>query len=138
MNRTEIRKSLEEKSQVAFARSGGKGGQNVNKVNTKVHITISPDEISGLTDAEKSRLKLKLKSNINSDGKIFLDVDDERFQGENRRIALERLENKISSVVQIPKKRVKTKPTRASKERRLKIKKIKSERKKMRQARSFE
>lgn len=138
MNRTEIRKSLEEKSQVAFARSGGKGGQNVNKVNTKVHITISPDEISGLTDAEKSRLKLKLKSNINSDGKIFLDVDDERFQGENRRIALERLENKIASAVQIPKKRVKTKPTRASKERRLRLKKIKSERKKMRQARSFE
>lgn len=138
MNRTEIRKSLEEKSQVAFARSGGKGGQNVNKVNTKVHITISSDEISGLTDTEKSRLKQKLKSNINSDGKIFLDVDDERFQGENRRIALERLENKIAASVQIPKKRIKTKPTRASKERRLHLKKIKSERKKMRQSRSFE
>lgn len=138
MNRTEIRKSLEEKSQISFARSGGKGGQNVNKVNTKVHIAISPDEISGLTDAEKSRLKQKLKSNINSDGKIFLDVDDERFQGENRRIAFERLENKIAAAVQISKKRVKTKPTRASKERRLKIKKIKSERKKMRQARNFE
>lgn len=132
MDRNEIRKSIEEKAEFSFARSGGKGGQNVNKVNTKVHIAISPDEISGLTDSEKSRVKTKLSSIINSDGKIFLDADDERFQGENRRIALERLVNKIASAAVLPKKRVKTKPTRTSVERRLKMKKIKSERKKMR------
>lgn len=137
MNRAELRKSIEEKASLSFSRSGGKGGQNVNKVNTKVHITISPDELSGLTDFEKARVKAKLALITNSDGKIFLDADDERFQGENRRIALERLENKIASAAVLPKKRVKTKPTRASVERRLKIKKIKSERKKMRRKGSF-
>ncbi len=67
---------------------------------------------------------------INSDDCLFLNVDDERFQEVNRKIALERLENRIVQALVIPKKRKPTKPTKASKERKLKLKKIRSEIKK--------
>ena len=59
-------------------------------------------------------------------------LDDERYQERNREIAISRLENKIAQALIIPKKRIKTKPTRASKERKLKLKKIRSEIKKNR------
>lgn len=132
MDKNEIHKSVLEKSSVSFARSGGKGGQNVNKVNTKVHISISLDEISGISETEKEKLKSKLKSAINSQNEIFLDADDERFQGENRKIALERLENKIFTALKTRKKRIRTKPTKSSVEKRLKLKKIRADRKKSR------
>ena len=69
---------------------------------------------------------------INKDDCLFLDVDDERYQERNREVAISRLENKIAQALIIPKKRIKTKPTRASKERKLKLKRIRSEIKKMR------
>ena len=132
MDKNEIHKSLLEKSSMSFARSGGKGGQNVNKVNTKVHISVSLDEISGISETEKEKLKSKLKSSINSQNEIFLDADDERFQGENRKIALERLESKILNALKSRKKRIRTKPTKNSVERRLKLKRIRADRKKSR------
>ena len=72
------------------------------------------------------------ESIINKDDCLFLDVDDERYQERNREIAITRIENKIAQALIIPKKRIKTKPTRASKERKLKMKKIRSEIKKNR------
>lgn len=117
---------------MTFARSGGNGGQNVNKVNTKVHLIIPVTSLGGLTDVELIRLRSKLSAMINKDDCLFLDVDDERYQELNREIAISRLENKIAQALIIPKKRIKTKPTRASKERKLKQKKIRSEIKKMR------
>jgi ribosome-associated protein len=72
----------------------------------------------------------KLTTIINAEDCLYLNVDDERFQEMNRKIALERLENRILQALIIPKKRKATKPTRASKERKLKQKKIRSEIKK--------
>ncbi|MBO4727035.1 MAG: aminoacyl-tRNA hydrolase [Spirochaetaceae bacterium] len=132
MNRNELHESILEFSQMNFARSGGKGGQNVNKVNTKVHLVMPVSAIKGITEDERARLRVKLSAIINKNDELFLDADDERFQGKNRSIALERLENRIAAAVKIPKKRVKTKPTKASKERKLKLKKIRSEIKKSR------
>ena len=127
MNRAKLHESIINNSQFTFARSGGNGGQNVNKVNTKVHLVLPLSGLDGLTDMEMNRLRTKLAAIINKDDCLFLDVDDERYQERNREIALARLEARIAQALIIPKKRIKTKPTRASKERKLKLKKIRSE-----------
>jgi len=127
LNRAKLHESIINNSQFTFARSGGNGGQNVNKVNTKVHLVLPLSGLDGLTDMEMNRLRTKLVAIINKDDCLFLDVDDERYQERNREIALARLEARIAQALVIPKKRIKTKPTRASKERKLKLKKIRSE-----------
>lgn len=132
MNKLELHESILKNSQVSFARSGGNGGQNVNKVNTKVYLTLPVSAVGGISEEERGRLREKLSSIINADDCLFLNVDDERYQERNRKIALARIENRIVQALVIPKKRKATKPTKASKERKLKLKKIRSEIKKSR------
>lgn len=132
MNKLELHESIIKNSQITFARSGGKGGQNVNKVNTKVCLQLAVSAVGGITEEERMLLRNKLSSIINSEDFLYLNVDDERFQELNRKIALSRIENRIVQALVVSKKRKPTKPTKASKERKLKMKRIRSELKKYR------
>src|SRR3989338_4219071 len=109
--------------EITASRSGGPGGQHVNKTNTRVTARWNLLKTQILTEEQKARCLFKLKSRINSEGELILHVDLLRSQILNRELALERLHELVTQALIIPKKRVKTKPSRASKMRRLEQKK---------------
>lgn len=122
---------------VTASRSGGPGGQNVQKTNTRVTLRFNIMESTVLTDTQKQRLFLQLSSKLTAESEIVIHVDTERSQWQNRRIARERLAEIIHNGLKVVRKRVATKPTRASKERRIAEKKRIGQTKSQREKPSF-
>jgi ribosome-associated protein len=103
----------------AFVRASGPGGQNVNKVSSAVQLRFDMQGSTALSDAVKSRLRALAGRRVTDDGAILIIARNQRSQDHNRREALERLAELIQRALVVPKTRRATKPTRASRERRL-------------------
>jgi ribosome-associated protein len=123
----------EEEIEFQFSRSSGKGGQNVNKVETKVEIRFNINNSKAFSEEEKEKIKKSLANRINKGGDLIIRSKEERSQLENRRMALEKLKEMIKEALKPEEERISTKPSKAIKERRLKEKKLISEKKKLRQ-----
>jgi len=124
--------SFESEILFSASRSSGPGGQNVNKVSTKVELRFNIPNSNLLSDSEKEILLVKLKNKINNEGDLILVSQEERSQLKNKEKALEKFYELIEKALTPPKKRKPTKPTQASKKKRLEEKKLVSEKKSQR------
>ena len=121
-----------------FIRSSGPGGQNVNKVASAVQLRFLLPRNTSISPSAKHRLRRMAGQRLVDDGTILISARDERSQGENRRAALERLADLVRAALIEPKIRKKTRPTRASKERRIESKKRRAGTKRSRASRSWD
>lgn len=115
-------------SEFAFiaSRSSGKGGQNVNKVATKVELRFDVTNSALLTQEEKDKILLELANRINNDGILIIQSDRFRTQLANKKAVINKFYELLGDTLKAQKKRKPTRPSRASKENRLSEKKKRS------------
>jgi ribosome-associated protein len=114
---------------VATSRAGGPGGQHVNTTATRVTLRWNVRATTALDPARRDRLIARLGNRVTADGDVLVHAASSRSQSQNRQEALERLAEIVRKAMVVQKKRKPTRPSRGSKERRLREKKARSGRK---------
>jgi len=127
-------KNFTEELSITASKSSGPGGQNVNKVNTKVEVRLNIENSNLLSDDEKILLLEKISNKINKLGELIVTSQSERTQLQNKEKAIEKLNLLIDKALKIKKKRKKVKIPKSVKEKRLKNKKIQSDKKEKRKS----
>ncbi len=117
---------------VRASRAGGAGGQHVNTSSTRVELSWNIETSRALSDAQRERLRLALRTRLTDEGTLRVVASERRSQAQNREAAEARLAVIVRRALVVPRKRRATKPTRASVERRLQEKRRRSERKRQR------
>ena len=110
--------------ELAFIRSSGPGGQNVNKVASAVQLRFDLAGTRVLSDAVKARLRRLAGRRLTDDGALLIVARETRSQEQNRRLAFERLQELIGRALIEPKRRIATRPSRGARERRLETKRV--------------
>jgi ribosome-associated protein len=114
------------------SRSGGAGGQNVNKVNTKITLRFSVAQSRVLTHEQKATLLEKWSTRLTEDGELLINAQEKRTQLQNKELALKKLETLLIKAFEKRKPRKATKPSKTAVQKRLKSKKHQAEKKQWR------